>query len=259
MDFQDVVHWQNNKLDRTQNSRMGWTDLSLCISGPVVQDLREHFVQRWNMVYEEKYRVRKDPKYSLLSITPATLAPSQGYVPPLQPSPGYQQDVPQFEPPPAQAARGFGADEEQGDRGFLDGEEGDRGLFGGRERGFREKMKQQVKEGYKEFEGTKYGQQAHQYAGRYGLHGHRPTSAGGTQISQPSGFSVQLTRSCAKWSHAVPIEVCPLNSSRDDGLQVIAFHRKRLYRCHQEQRALRLHRKPVLHHRRQRQAEADQK
>lgn len=36
MDFQDVVHWQNNKLDRTQNSRMGWTDLSICISGPVV-------------------------------------------------------------------------------------------------------------------------------------------------------------------------------------------------------------------------------
>ena len=47
MDFQDVVHWQNNKLDRTQNSRMGWTDLSICISGPVVHDLKDHFVQRW--------------------------------------------------------------------------------------------------------------------------------------------------------------------------------------------------------------------
>lgn len=36
MDFQDVVHWQNNKLDRTKNSRMGWTDVSICLSGPVV-------------------------------------------------------------------------------------------------------------------------------------------------------------------------------------------------------------------------------
>ena len=90
MDFQDVVHWQNNKLDRTQSSRMGWTDLSICISGPVVQDLKEHFVQRWNVIYEEKYRVRKDTRYSLLSATgsnqpaPVNLAPPQPYGQPAQ-------------------------------------------------------------------------------------------------------------------------------------------------------------------------------
>jgi phospholipase D1/2 len=184
MDFQDVVHWQNNKLDRTQNSRMGWTDLSISISGPVVQDLREHFVQRWNMIYNEKYLVRKDDRYSLLSLTPTNLAPSQGSNQP---------------PPPNQAARGLGEAEES-ERGFYEGEEGDRGLFNTRESGFRSKIKQRVEEGYKEFEGSKYGQQMHEYAGRYGLH--RPTSSGGPQSGQGSGFSVQLTRSCANGAMA---------------------------------------------------------
>jgi phospholipase D1/2 len=215
MDFQDVVHWQNNKLNRTQNSRMGWTDLSICISGPVVQDLKEHFVQRWNMIYEEKYRVRKDAKYSLLSIAPATLAPSQGYGQPPQPSPGYQQGVSQFAPPPTQAARGFeGEDVEE--RGFFKGDEGERGLLSSRPGGLREKMKQRVEEGYKEFEGSKYGQQFHDYAGRYGLHQNRPITPGGTEIE--SGFSVQLTRSCSKWSHGVPIEV---SGSLSDSLRVL--------------------------------------
>lgn len=201
MDFQDVVHWQNNKLDRTKNSRMGWTDLSICISGPVVQDLREHFVQRWNLIYEEKYRVRKDVRYELLSVAPASLAPPQGYgQQPPSPgyqqatSPGYQQDAPQFDPPPTQS------------RGFFDGEEeGDRG-FGGREGGFRDNMKQRLQQGYNEFDKTKYGQQLHGYADRYGFGHHRPTTPGGSYVGMGSGFSVQLCRSCAKWSHGVPIE-----------------------------------------------------
>ncbi|PNS19358.1 Phospholipase D1 [Sphaceloma murrayae] len=59
MDFQDVVNWQNNKLDRKYNSRMGWTDMSISLVGPVVEDLKEHFAQRWNFIYHEKYDVRK--------------------------------------------------------------------------------------------------------------------------------------------------------------------------------------------------------
>lgn len=54
MDFQDVVHWQNNKLDRTENSRMGWSDVALSLTGVAVEDLKEHFVQRWNFIYAEK-------------------------------------------------------------------------------------------------------------------------------------------------------------------------------------------------------------
>ncbi|TKA73070.1 hypothetical protein B0A49_02153 [Cryomyces minteri] len=65
MDFQDVSNWQNNKLDRTVSSRMGWSDLSICLSGPVVEDLRAHFVERWNFIYNEKYDVRKDVRKAL--------------------------------------------------------------------------------------------------------------------------------------------------------------------------------------------------
>ena len=66
MDFQDVEHWQNNKLDRTQNSRMGWSDISLSLYGEVVEDLKEHFVQRWNFLYDEKMESRNNPKYAKL-------------------------------------------------------------------------------------------------------------------------------------------------------------------------------------------------
>jgi phospholipase D1/2 len=45
MDFQDVTNWQNNKLDRKYNSRMGWSDMSISLRGPVVEDLRAHFAQ----------------------------------------------------------------------------------------------------------------------------------------------------------------------------------------------------------------------
>ncbi|KAF4636190.1 hypothetical protein G7Y89_g1882 [Cudoniella acicularis] len=68
-DFEDVTHYMNNKLDRTQSSRMGWSDLSLCLQGPVVEDLRAHFVQRWNFIFKEKYDVPEfKTKYTSLSL-----------------------------------------------------------------------------------------------------------------------------------------------------------------------------------------------
>lgn len=70
MDFQDVANWQNNKLDRKDSSRMGWSDLSICLKGPVVEDLMAHFTQRWNFIYKEKYDVRKDSRYHLLDYRP---------------------------------------------------------------------------------------------------------------------------------------------------------------------------------------------
>ncbi|PQE08275.1 hypothetical protein CJF31_00009535 [Rutstroemia sp. NJR-2017a BVV2] len=67
-DFQDVTQWENNKLDRTQYSRMGWSDLSMSITGPVVEDLKAHFVQRWNFIYREKYDT-PESRYKSLSLT----------------------------------------------------------------------------------------------------------------------------------------------------------------------------------------------
>ena len=69
MDFADVEHWENNKLDRKGSSRMGWSDISLSLSGPVLEDLKAHFVERWNFIYDEKYNVRRDARYSKLATT----------------------------------------------------------------------------------------------------------------------------------------------------------------------------------------------
>jgi phospholipase D1/2 len=69
MDFDDVVHWQNNKLDRKTSSRMGWSDISVSLRGPAVRDLQQHFVDRWNFILDEKYSVRKDARYSRLSLS----------------------------------------------------------------------------------------------------------------------------------------------------------------------------------------------
>ena len=72
MDFQDVAHPDNNKLDRKTSSRMGWSDISISLHGPVVEDLKEHFAQRWNFIYNEKYDVRKDTRYSRITLNTQT-------------------------------------------------------------------------------------------------------------------------------------------------------------------------------------------
>ena len=73
-DFQDVAHWDaHNVLDRKTSSRMGWSDISISLHGPIVGDLKEHFVQRWNFIYNEKYDVRKDVRYSRLTLNAQAL------------------------------------------------------------------------------------------------------------------------------------------------------------------------------------------
>lgn len=74
MDFEDVTKYDQNKLDRTKNSRMGWSDISICLRGPVVQDLKAHFVQRWDFIFEEKYNVKEDPRYALIELSQADTA-----------------------------------------------------------------------------------------------------------------------------------------------------------------------------------------
>ncbi|KAJ4376274.1 hypothetical protein N0V83_001557 [Neocucurbitaria cava] len=165
LDFQDVTNWENNKLDRTESSRMGWSDVALCLAGPVVQDLRTHFAQRWNFIYDEKYS-KKATRYSRLSET----------------SSGAQQGG--VYPPPQQ--RGF--DEEDGERGFGGGdrdEEGERGLFGHHDRGgLRDKLHSKAAQFGHEEGSYQYNQQSH-----------------AEHSSQRGGVDCQITRSSAKWSH----------------------------------------------------------
>jgi phospholipase D1/2 len=37
---------------------MGWSDVSLSLMGPTVEDLKQHFIQRWNYIYTVKYEAR---------------------------------------------------------------------------------------------------------------------------------------------------------------------------------------------------------
>ncbi len=69
-DFQDVSKWNDNKLDRTKDARMGWSDLSICLQGPIIEDLQAHFAQRWNYIYREKYGILGGKRYRPLSIRP---------------------------------------------------------------------------------------------------------------------------------------------------------------------------------------------
>ena len=127
MDFSDVAHPDQNKLDRRQFSRMGWSDISVSLQGPCVQDLRRHFVDRWNFIFKSKYDVRMDVRYSRLDLTSSsggqqpldgqwyqqhqqpqstynTLQPQSSYTAPVNPSSrphsSYGSNTAEFPPPP---------------------------------------------------------------------------------------------------------------------------------------------------------------
>ncbi|KAH7092009.1 hypothetical protein FB567DRAFT_229060 [Paraphoma chrysanthemicola] len=165
LDFQHVDKWDENKLDRTQSSRMGWTDVALSLAGPVVQDLRTHFTQRWNFIYDEKYG-KKATRYARL---PDTASGAQ--YPPEQRELGGE----------GEGQRGFGGDDEAGERGLL----GHGGL--------RQKLYSRVSEGYHQME--------HQYG-----HGEGGQQSHAEHGAQRGGADCQITRSSAKWSHNINTE-----------------------------------------------------
>ncbi|KAK5017747.1 hypothetical protein LTR60_001806 [Cryomyces antarcticus] len=172
MDFQDVSNWQNNKLDRTVSSRMGWSDLSICLSGPVVEDLKAHFVERWNFIYNEKYDVRKDVRYAPLVYYPNRIGVID------HPYGSSQQGSDASYPPNLQ--------QQYGDDGSSEGEHhhfgrGRRGEFGGRLRERFEDGRDRLQDKIR--------------------HEHRSRSRG-----PMGGIPCQIVRSCARWSHGVPIE-----------------------------------------------------
>lgn len=87
LDFHDVSHWESNQLDRKVSSRMGWSDISLSLHGPVVEDLRRHFVERWNFIYDAKYRARNQPRYTRLALYGRPTSSSGQPGDPQQPAP----------------------------------------------------------------------------------------------------------------------------------------------------------------------------
>ncbi|KAI0478072.1 phospholipase [Xylaria cf. heliscus] len=65
-DFEGVNKWDHNQLDRTKNSRMGWSDIAISLSGPIVNSLINHFTDRWNFIFDEKYNEKDPGKYRRL-------------------------------------------------------------------------------------------------------------------------------------------------------------------------------------------------
>ncbi|KAI1111792.1 phospholipase [Nemania sp. NC0429] len=65
-DFEGVDKWDHNQLDRAKSSRMGWSDIAISLSGPIVNSLIEHFTDRWNFIFDEKYREKDPGKYRRL-------------------------------------------------------------------------------------------------------------------------------------------------------------------------------------------------
>jgi phospholipase D1/2 len=151
---------------------MGWSDVALSLAGPVVQDLRTHFAQRWNFIYDEKYS-KKATRYARLPETSSGAQQGGNY------------------PPPPMQQRGFEG-EDDGQRGIGGDGEGERGLFG-HSGGLRQKLYSRVNEGY------------HQMESQYGHDGSQQTHA--EHGAQRGGADCQITRSSAKWSHNISTEV----------------------------------------------------
>ncbi|KAI0900153.1 phospholipase D/nuclease [Annulohypoxylon nitens] len=77
-DFEGVNNWDHNKLDRTKSSRMGWSDIAISLKGPIVGSLIDHFTDRWNFIFGEKYTKRDAGKYDRINSNgPSERAPEQ--------------------------------------------------------------------------------------------------------------------------------------------------------------------------------------
>ena len=242
-DFQDVAHWDaKNVLDRKTSSRMGWSDISISLRGPVVEDLKMHFVERWNFIYNEKYDVRKDSRYSRLSIAgsqpgvnpqsrpPAPQSeqpfqvysqnqvsagqtyPSSGqpYPPSDQPYPTSQQPFTTSQQPYTTSGQPYFPPPPTSSRGLGDGDRDD-----GTERGFgsasehhHHRFEEKAAEAREAAENMSdhFENRAQRMEERY-LGGHRPGSS--------NGIPCQIVRSCSKWSHGVPTQHSIQNAYTD--------------------------------------------
>lgn len=225
MDFQDVAHWENNKLDRKSSSRMGWSDISICLRGPVVEDLKAHFVDRWNFIYNEKYDVRRDRRYSKLTFTQiaAGMAQPQGMMYGQPPQPAYgspydqqqqpfgggpscssvQSQTPYFPPPPIQQRElpDYDGENEDENRDF-DGRR-EYGEEARRPHHHHHHVSQEFNDAKGALrgvlsDGMQHAQEHHRsgYDNYSQVHGH----------FQDRGISCQIVRSCTKWSHGIPTE-----------------------------------------------------
>ncbi|KAH8990383.1 hypothetical protein EDB86DRAFT_2939025 [Lactarius hatsudake] len=56
LDFQNVCNYVSGTISVLESPRMPWHDVHMTIDGPVVLDIVQHFVERWNEVKTRKYK-----------------------------------------------------------------------------------------------------------------------------------------------------------------------------------------------------------
>jgi phospholipase D1/2 len=171
-DFEDVTKYMDNKLDRTKSARMGWSDLSMCLQGPVVEDLRAHFVQRWNFIHNEKYDVQKDRRYHPLTLTAADIP--DGY---------YHTDGRNVRLAPME--RDFDSE----DPDLASSQHSHLSGIASRAGTFYDKLRDGVHDGEREF------------------HRHATLEREPGYQEPTTGMGIQLVRSCSRWSNGVATEV----------------------------------------------------
>ncbi|KAI0738349.1 phospholipase D/nuclease [Daedaleopsis nitida] len=66
MDFQDVPNFVSNGLSSVESARMPWHDVHMTLTGEVVLDIVQHFVERWNEIKKRKYR--NDTRFDWLAL-----------------------------------------------------------------------------------------------------------------------------------------------------------------------------------------------
>ncbi|KAI0933193.1 hypothetical protein AcV7_004734 [Taiwanofungus camphoratus] len=66
LDFKDVQNYVSNGLSVVESPRMPWHDVHQTLCGPIVLDLVQHFVERWNEIKRRKYK--DDKRYDWLAL-----------------------------------------------------------------------------------------------------------------------------------------------------------------------------------------------
>lgn len=54
MDFNEITKYASNTLSPLDTPRMPWHDVHMTLVGPVVLDIGQHFVERWNEIKKRK-------------------------------------------------------------------------------------------------------------------------------------------------------------------------------------------------------------
>jgi phospholipase D1/2 len=65
LDFQNVSNYVSGTISVLDSPRMPWHDVHMTIDGPVVLDIVQHFVERWNEIKHRKYKDDKSVSGSL--------------------------------------------------------------------------------------------------------------------------------------------------------------------------------------------------